>query len=814
MIKLFKTLSVLAVVVAVLGAFSIYGNGHIVDPAFAEGHDVVDTYDPPTEDSYVEASTESYECTDCDYVEVSTEYYECTDCDYVEASTESYECTDCDYVDASTDFYECTDCDYVETSTDYYDCANCIFDYSDFQGAYLFEGEYNVQSDKFDDPAFYEGTFIFDADGAFVFDGGPYLDGEEEYFPDGEFYEFFDPGDFSHDEFYNTFNPDAFAGDFGDFFQGGDFQSGEFEQFFDPGYYNPEEFGTYFDFEEFIPGDFGTYAAIGGEYIDFGGYFDQFFGEQSEEALAAAQFFGELTVGDYGFIPSEELLGQLDALDYQGFQSLDADFVYDLFQNGLAGQEFDLQGEQWAGAFSQFNVDEIHNFDQDFLGGAVHDFAPEDFIGIPDDQAFALFESTFFGGYFDGGPPPDFDPSAFEEKLDEFGAQLSGFLGAFGQEHYQQLEDGQLVDIFTRIDFTAEDFDSNVLGGDNLGGIFGALDYESFAGLDDEQILDAIGIMEAKDFGAWDPAAAYNVFDNIAFGQVVEFEYLDALVGAMGLEQFEDLDDEKLVDLITTFAFGGPDFDLTASALDGADIAGLIGSLDGDHLGELGGDGILEAIQHLEDKDLTAWAGATAFDVFSTIGFDQALDLDQLEGIVGNFAADHIEQLGDQLNDLLGALDFQNNADILGEFSFGALSILDSEDLQGLGVQYIIDLTNATGGDEIIGLGAEQLEIIVGNIQADFFAEFDPSVVGGIFAGLDHDQIGGFDFEILEAALEATGANLLGGLGDFDSIAGVNTAFDELANLAGFGEGLEQDGSFVIEDEALNFFSGNLFGFN
>ncbi len=113
-----------------------------------------------------------------------------------------------------------------------------------------------------------------------------------------------------------------------------------------------------------------------------------------------------------------------------------------------------------------------------------------------------------------------------------------------------------------------------------------------------------------------------------------------------------------------------------------------------------------------------------------------------------------------------------------------------------------------------LDLGAEQLETIVANIQADFFAEFDPSVVGGIFTGLDHDQIGGFDHETLEAVLEAAGANLLGGLGDFDAIAGAATAFDELANLANFGEALEQDGSFVIQDGAFNFFGGNLFGFN
>ena len=209
-----------------------------------------------------------------------------------------------------------------------------------------------------------------------------------------------------------------------------------------------------------------------------------------------------------------------------------------------------------------------------------------------------------------------------------------------------------------------------------------------------------------------------------------------------------------------------------------------------------------------------AWEAGTAFDIFSAIDFEQALALDQLEGMVGNFAADQIRQLGDGLGSLLGSLDFQNNGEVLKDFSFDTLRVLSPEDFQGLDVQQLVDLANTTGGDGIVGLDAGQLQTMVGNIQADFFAEFDPSVVGGIFAGLDHDQIGGFDHETLEAALEAAGANLLGGLGDFNAIAGVNTAFDELANLADFDEALEQDGSFVIQDGVFSFFSGNLFGVN
>lgn len=108
----------------------------------------------------------------------------------------------------------------------------------------------------------FEGTFTFDPNGAFVYEGGEskegefvdgeFMEGGEPYFPDGEFHDFFDPADFGQGEFVDTFNPDAFAGDFGDFFQGGDFEGGQFEQYFDPGEFKPDEFGSYFEFDRSI----------------------------------------------------------------------------------------------------------------------------------------------------------------------------------------------------------------------------------------------------------------------------------------------------------------------------------------------------------------------------------------------------------------------------------------------------------------------------------------------------------------------------------------------------------------------------------
>ncbi len=850
MIQFLKIVSVLAVVVAVLGAFSVYGNGRTVDLAIADGHDAPppeDSYEPPPEDSY-EPPPDCCDAPPPDSYEPPPDSYDCTDCTYAEPPPEFYDCADCTFDQPPTEYSDCADCTFYQPPPDgefyfqpppegefYYEPPTGEFFFAPPPGEFFEGGPYPDGGELLDFPPEldYQGTFFFDERGAFVFDGVPTFDGGiapdgfdfggPDFFPEGEFYNFFNPGDFAPDLFVDTFRPDEFAGDFGDFFLGADFKPGEFDGLFNPGEFRPEEFGSFFAFEDFKPGDFGDFATVGDSYIDFGGHFDQFWGERSEDAQFATDFFASFDPGNFGFVPPEDLLGELQNLDYQGFQNLDSSFVADLFNEGLAGQEFDLRGDQWAGAFSKFDVEDIRGFDRDFIAGAIHDFAPEDFLGIPDDQAFAMFQATFFSGPPPGGalkdgpevgPPPPFNPVFFEDRLDEFAGQIGGFLGAMGAEYFGDIEDSQLVDMFSRIDFSAPDFDRTILGGDDLGGIFGSLDYESLADMGKDQIMGAIGGLDPSDFRDWDPSAAFNVFANIDFEASVGLAHMGGLIGAMGPDQFGNIDGDQLVGLFDSFAFGGPGFDLAGSGMDRDDIVGMIGAMDFQNMADLGGDGIVGALQLLDDKAMDAWGSSTAFDVFSTIGFDQALGLDQLEGIVGNFDAEHIQQLGDNLGDLLGSLDFQNNGEVLRDFSFDTLVILTPEDFQGLDVQQLVDLANTTGGDGIVGLDADQILSIVGSIQADFFGEFDPSVVGGLFAGLDYDQIGEFDAGILEAALEAAGANLLGGLGDFDAIASANTAFDELANLAGFGAALEQDGSFVIQDGAFDFFGGNLFGSN
>ena len=904
MIKLLQTVIVFAVVVAVLGMFSVYGNGRTVDFAFADGHDggggdpppdCCDapppddspppddynepppddgSYEPPPDDGSSEpppddGSSEpppdggtdepppdggSYEPPpDGQYYEPPPdgEYHECTGCSFDQPPPDGGYFVAPDGSEPTGELY------YQPPTGDFfYEPPPEGFVPGDYPGEFIDGVPYPDGGDYYGPaPASgFQGTFSFDSRGDFVFEGFPTFDGgpgfegpggfelgpgfdgpgDPGYFPDGDFHDFFNPGDFAPDLFVDTFRPDEFKGDFGDFFVGQDFQPGAFDQLFDPSEFRPDEFGSFFAFEDFKPGDFGEFATVGDTYVDFGGHFDQFWGARGEDAQKASDFFDGLLPGDFSFIPPEDLVSELHNLDYQGFQDLDANFVVDLFQNRVTGQELDLRGDQWAGAFSRFDVEDIRGFDYDFIAGAVHDFAPEDFLGIPGDRAFAMFEATFFGALPEGAPseggpaptapidgrldagasPPFFDPGFFQQRLDEFQGQIGGFLGAMGTEYFDKIEDSQLVDMFGRIDFLDPDFDRTVLGGEDLGGIFGSLEHESLAALGQDQIMGAIGGLNVSDFRGWDPAAAFNVFDTIDFDRAIAMEHMGGLIGAMGPDQFQNIEGDRLVGLFDSFAFGGPGFDLAASGMDREDIAGMMGAMDFQHMMELGHEGMIGAIQHLDDKAMGAWDGGTAFDVFSTIGFEAALDIDQLEGIVANFAAEHIQQLGDNLGSLLGSLDFHNNGEVLRDFSFDTLGVLSPEDFRELGVQQLADLANTTGGDSIVGLDAEQLHTMIENIRADAFGDFDPSVVGGMFAGLDHDQISGFDHETMEAALAAAGADLLGGLGGFDGIAGANTAFNELADLADLGAALEQDGSSVIQAGVINIFGGNLFGSN
>ena len=101
------------------------------------------------------------------------------------------------------------------------------------------------------------------------------------------------------------------------------------------------------------------------------------------------------------------------------------------------------------------------------------------------------------------------------------------------------------------------------------------------------------------------------------------------LVGAMGKDFLGQVDAGQRVEL-----FQGLGLDLSGDNIEGVegqDIAALMGGMDRSHLDQLGGQGIINAMQRIGDlQDLGLIGGDTAFDVLGAVGLDQLQGLDQL----------------------------------------------------------------------------------------------------------------------------------------------------------------------------------------
>ncbi|MBC8279198.1 MAG: hypothetical protein H8E48_00285 [Chloroflexi bacterium] len=384
-------------------------------------------------------------------------------------------------------------------------------------------------------------------------------------------------------------------------------------------------------------------------------------------------------------------------------------------------------------------------------------------------------------------------------------------MGAFGQDHYEQLGGDLVADMMGKLDFTGLEFDPTVLDGDSVGHAFAAMDFEQIQGLGGKA-LDAVGNYGSADVGRWDPQAAFNVFSAGDFDQVKGLGQIDGLVGAMGHEFLGQVEGDKLVELFDGFKFGGEDFENRAGALGGQGSAGLMGGMDRSHLDQVGGQGILEAMGHIGNlEDLGVMGGENAFDVLGAVGLGDFQGLPQFDGLVANFGRDQIDGLGQEFGQVLESLDFQNNGALLGDFSFEALDGLFATAGGGpfgggdLRVpDHLADLANSVGGGQIFHLHPDKLEGLLDEVDPTDFSNFDPAAFSGIFAGLDQDRIADFDPGRAQAAIDAAGANFLGGSGGFGGISGGDTAFDQIA-------GAQDSADDFLSVEWAAIFGGNLF---
>lgn len=520
----------------------------------------------------------------------------------------------------------------------------------------------------------------------------------------------------------------------------------------------------------------------------------------------------------------------------------------------LGGREID---------FTQFG-----NFGQ---FSAIATVDPADRTGLVGEVPEMDFDFSGFFSEFDDATPlrgPDGEVTGIGElaavfgKIDDFDGEYNDFanfggdfseLGEFFQRSdaakealamvmdltSDQLSNSGLAhDLISNLDFFAlHDLDSSVvedllhsaeqagevmLDGEQWKGILGSLDHEGITGLSEQLKDSAYDAIDGNGFLLLPPENAAAFFESSLLGEDTDFAAKLAelgddahnLLAAADHDFYSEIAD-KMEEVFDSIDFQG--LDLGRSALDGSDIGAILGEM-GDALVGKDSDDILAALAHTDASDLLVIEAGVAADLIAAIGLGEIAAIAQFDGLVANLTHEEIVQdLGQDLRQVINNLDFGENSDLLAEFSLNALDTITGGDLPDLDLGdldqiRLADLANSVGGGQIFTLAPEQLRKIVLTSDPIGIQLFDEDVVEGVFAGLNVEQITGFDQATLESALEAAHANFLGGVGDFASIAGGDTAYDLIAESSDIAQALIEDGSFTITNEAVDLFRSTLFG--
>ena len=119
---------------------------------------------------------------------------------------------------------------------------------------------------------------------------------------------------------------------------------------------------------------------------------------------------------------------------------------------------------------------------------------------------------------------------------------------------------------------------------------------------------------------------------------------LDGYLAA--ISDYDAVNDDHVVALVQNLNLGGQDFDLGDTLVQGNDVAGLIGSLDGEHLQGVGD--LLRITSLLGDHDVAGtWGVQNSLDVINTVGAASAVALEALEGIASALGSAGASQLDD-----------------------------------------------------------------------------------------------------------------------------------------------------------------------
>lgn len=471
-----------------------------------------------------------------------------------------------------------------------------------------------------------------------------------------------------------------------------------------------------------IVDDNGKFLDVSGLDRDFGDFF-----KRSDQSQSALDLLSGINPGEFGQLGGDFAVDTLEKLDFLGLHQAGGEAVKEMLSQAAGRGGPDWDPSQWAGALGTLDpagIADLAEQDPDLLKKGLQTMDGDDILAIPGDEVLSLLRATVL----------DFDPVVefgLDANLDQFSGQLDGMLGAMKFEHYQQIDDDQMLEIMRKLNIGAEGFDlaQTALQGSDVAGLVGSLDGDGTRELG-ERLLPAVQILSGQDWQGVDSQGAHNVFDTIFQNEgedvALGLDNLGGIAGRFGLDQFQNVGND------TTF-------------------------------------GILNAV---DQADLSAWDNSAAFGAAAT------LDPSQLPQLDGQTLAGLLTGVGSEIFGLTG-----NHTD-------GFLAGLGAGDVLGLDEGVAGGLLAASGDDIILGLAQDTLGAYLEATGAGRLAS--PSDAGSGIVGdggwLDlTGDIAGIDADVL-SAISGGGtlseiAQAAGGLSPFNNIFGPGTGAPSAPNL-------------------------------
>jgi hypothetical protein len=350
-------------------------------------------------------------------------------------------------------------------------------------------------------------------------------------------------------------------------------------------------------------------------------------------------------------------------------------------------------------------------------------------------------------------------------------------------------------------------------------GALGAMNPKDIAGLGNNVVGNAVGSLGSKDFLAIPPDQVLAMMQSTVLksdpqagggAQPNLGQYsgkLDGMLGALGADQYKQIDPGAMLGMMQAMNLGGQGFDLSKTALQGKDVANMFGALDQQRLGEFGGEKLLGSINDLQKGDFVDLDAKGAFNIYKTLGAEGP-NLGNLAGIAGRFDADTYKEMGNKDTfDIVKALekgDFKA-LDALG--ANGACPILDHSQLGELGAPALASMITGVGAGAS-DLPKEHIQTYLQGFKAGDVGTLDQGVAGNLVGAAADADLSNLAPDVQNAYLQNLGAGILGAAG-FGAAGGPgDTVFNIVPAGAYLGGSLAQ----VIAAAGGPLFGGNLFG--